>query len=247
MRAGAAILSLLCSLGAASAARAANTDELRIEGHINAAIAGQMHDALGHGARAIRVTSGGGDPLPALALARDMRRHHTTLIVDGVCAGACANFLFPAAAKRTVMPNALVIFSGTATALLALVAPEKTGTLDAGYAPTALQEKTMLSDAGVNQALLLDPARADALVLRAAVWRRMDMLDEARTDIEKALALDPEDAEALLERGILRQRQGDLAGARQDWTRAQAVDPTSEAAELAAQNLTLLDSGPARK
>jgi tetratricopeptide (TPR) repeat protein len=99
----------------------------------------------------------------------------------------------------------------------------------------------------LNQALLLDPVRADALVLRAAVWRRMDMLDEARTDIEKALALDPEDAEALLERGILRQRQGDLAGARQDWTRAQSVDPTSEAAELAAQNLTLLDSGPARK
>jgi hypothetical protein len=157
MRAGTAILSLLCSLGVASAARAANTDELRIDGHINAAIAGQLHDALGHGARTIRVTSGGGDPLPSLALARDMRRHHTTLIVDGVCAGACANFLFPAAAKRTVMPGALVIFSGTATALLALVAPEKTGTLDAGYAPTALQEKAMLSDAGVNQALLLEP------------------------------------------------------------------------------------------
>jgi Flp pilus assembly protein TadD len=99
----------------------------------------------------------------------------------------------------------------------------------------------------LNQALLLDGSRGDALVLRAALWRRLDMLDEALSDIEKAIALDPEDAEALLERGILRQRAGDLAGARRDWTRAQEVDPNSEAAELAAQNLTLLDAGPAGK
>jgi tetratricopeptide (TPR) repeat protein len=64
----------------------------------------------------------------------------------------------------------------------------------------------------LNQALLLDPARGDALVLRAAVWRKMDMLDEARSDIDKAIALDPEDAEALLERGILRQRDGRPGG-----------------------------------
>jgi Flp pilus assembly protein TadD len=99
----------------------------------------------------------------------------------------------------------------------------------------------------LNQALSQDPSRSDALVLRASLWRRMDMLDEARTDIEKALVLDPDDAEALLERGILRQRMGDLAGARRDWTQAQTVDPNSEAAELAAQNLTLLDSGPDKK
>jgi tetratricopeptide (TPR) repeat protein len=99
----------------------------------------------------------------------------------------------------------------------------------------------------LNDALLRDPSRGDALVLRATVWRRMDMLAEARSDIEKAIGLDPEDAEALLERGILRQLQGDREGARLDWTHAQSVDPNSEAAELAAQNLTLLDAGPARK
>lgn len=40
---------------------------------------------------------------------------------------------------------------------------------------------------------------------------------------------------------------GDMTGARHDWTRAQEVDPNSEAAELAAQNLTLLDAGPDKK
>lgn len=99
----------------------------------------------------------------------------------------------------------------------------------------------------LNQALSLDPSRGDALVLRASVWRRMDMLDEARTDIDKALTIDPDDAEALVERGILRQAKGDLAGAREDWNRARAVDPNSDAAEQAAQNLTLLDSGTDHK
>ena len=98
----------------------------------------------------------------------------------------------------------------------------------------------------LTQALELDPSRADALVRRAALWRRMDMLDEARSDIDKAITLDPEDAEALLERGIVRQLTGNLEGARKDWTHAEEIDPNSEAAQLAAQNLTLLDAGPAR-
>jgi len=99
----------------------------------------------------------------------------------------------------------------------------------------------------LNQALLLDASRGDALVLRASIWRQMDKLDAARSDIEKALAQDPDDAEALVERGILRERMGDRDGARRDWTRVKEIDPNSEAAELAAQNLTLLDSGPAKK
>lgn len=99
----------------------------------------------------------------------------------------------------------------------------------------------------LTRALQVDPTRGDALVLRASLRRRMDQPDAARSDISSALALDQEDAEALLERGILRQETGDLAGARQDWTHAQAADPNSEAAELAAQNLALLDAGPAQK
>jgi tetratricopeptide (TPR) repeat protein len=99
----------------------------------------------------------------------------------------------------------------------------------------------------LTSALQLDPSRGDALVLRASLRRRMDQMDDAQADVIRALALDPEDAEALLERGIQRQATGDLAGARQDWTHAKTADPNSEAAELAAQNLALLDAGPAQK
>lgn len=96
----------------------------------------------------------------------------------------------------------------------------------------------------LTQALTLDPHRSDALVLRAANWRRGGRLDLAIADSERAIVLDPGNAEALLERGIERQRLGDVAGARADWQRARALDPNSIAADLAEQNLALLDAGP---
>lgn len=101
--------------------------------------------------------------------------------------------------------------------------------------------------ADLTRILTIDPARGDALVLRATIWRQMDRLEPARQDLEKALAMNPDDADALVERGILRQIIGDLAGARSDWTHARDIDPNSEAAELAIQNLTLLDSGPRKR
>jgi len=96
----------------------------------------------------------------------------------------------------------------------------------------------------LTQALATDPHRADALVLRAADWRRADHLDLAVADADRALGIDPGNAEALLERGIERQRLGDAAGARADWQRARKLDPNSTTADLADQNLALLDAGP---
>ncbi len=96
----------------------------------------------------------------------------------------------------------------------------------------------------LTRALALDVQRSDALVLRARIWRRTGQLDQAERDIDRAMALNADDPETLLERGILRQRRGDSAGARADWQRAQVLDPGSTAADLALQNLALLDAGP---
>ena len=98
--------------------------------------------------------------------------------------------------------------------------------------------------ADLTRALASDTHRADALALRAAAWRRIERLDLAVADTDRAIALDPDNAEALLERGIERQRLGDAAGARTDWRRAREVDPNSTTADLAEQNLALLDAGP---
>jgi tetratricopeptide (TPR) repeat protein len=99
----------------------------------------------------------------------------------------------------------------------------------------------------LNHALELDPHRADALVMRGSAWRNEDKLELAQADIDHAIDIDPDDPEALLQRGILRQRKGDPAGAQADWQRAIALDPDSEAADLAQQNLALLEAGPDRR
>jgi tetratricopeptide (TPR) repeat protein len=96
----------------------------------------------------------------------------------------------------------------------------------------------------LNRVLTIDPRRIEALVLRGSAYRHLDQFDRAGEDIGRALILDPDDAEALLERGILRQRNGDIDGARADWRRAVSLAPDSNTADLAQQNLALLEAGP---
>ncbi len=99
----------------------------------------------------------------------------------------------------------------------------------------------------LTRALAIDPKRADALVLRGSAERHLNRLDLAENDVDRALVVDPDNVEALLERGILRQRVDDQAGARGDWERAISLEPDSATADLAQQNLALLDAGPDRK
>ena len=99
----------------------------------------------------------------------------------------------------------------------------------------------------LTRALALDGKRADAYTWRASAWRHLGRLDQAEADIERAVAIDPDNPEALLERGILRQRRDDRAGARTDWERTIVLAPDTPTADLAQQNLALLEAGPARR
>lgn len=99
----------------------------------------------------------------------------------------------------------------------------------------------------LNLALDRDPKRTDALVFRAAAWRHDGQLGLAQDDIDRALKLDPDYPEALLERGILHQRRGNPIAARADWQRVLDLATDSAAADLAQQNLNLLEAGPARR
>ena len=92
--------------------------------------------------------------------------------------------------------------------------------------------------------LAAHPARADALVVRAGAYRALDRLAQAHADVEAACAAAPDAPDALLERGVVRERLGDLDGARQDWTRILSVSPDAREADLAQQDLALLDAGP---
>jgi tetratricopeptide (TPR) repeat protein len=99
----------------------------------------------------------------------------------------------------------------------------------------------------LTHALDIDPRRPDAYTFRGSAWRHMGQLGLAADDIARALTLDPEQPEALLERGILRQQTNDPTGARSDWERAISLAPDSNTADLAQQNLALLEAGPVRR
>lgn len=99
----------------------------------------------------------------------------------------------------------------------------------------------------LTRALDIEPKRPDALVLRASSWRHIGQIDLGQDDIDRALLIDPNYPEALLERGIIRQRRNDAVGARRDWERAITLAPDSATADLAQQNLALLEAGPIRR
>jgi len=130
-----------------------------------------------------------------------------------------------------------------ATLALALSPNDPDLMIDRALAEGAMQRYHEAID-DLDHALAIDPRRAEAFMLRASAWRRLNNLEVATSDIERALAINPDSAEALLERGILRQRTGNKAGAREDWQRAITLDPDSTAADLAQQDLALLDAGP---
>lgn len=86
--------------------------------------------------------------------------------------------------------------------------------------------------------------RDEALVARAAAWRRMGRIEQAMTDINAALKDMPRNGAALLERGILYQREGQMVQARADWQDVVTLAPDSDEADLARQDLSLLETDP---
>src|ERR1700748_115516 len=140
MMRGSVILSLFCIVAATfslapSVAQPVRENEIPLNGHISADMTARLHAVLNDGkAHVLRVNSSGGEDAPALALAEDIRRNHVSVIVDGLCAGPCANYLFIAAAHRTVQPGGLVIFAASATSRLAMVPPARTKEVSGDYA-----------------------------------------------------------------------------------------------------------------
>jgi len=132
-----------------------------------------------------------------------------------------------------------------ATLALSLSSDDPDLLIDRSVAAGALERWQDAVD-DLTHALEVDPHRADAIVLRGSALRHLGKLDEAEDDIARALTMDPQNAEGLLERGILRERRNDAAGARADWERAIALAPDSATADLAQQNLALLEAGPDR-
>jgi hypothetical protein len=133
-------------------------DDIPVTGHIDAAMATRLHAILTDGQpHTLHVNSSGGDDLPALALAGDIRHAHAALVVEGLCAGPCANDLFVAAPERSVAPGGLVIFAASAASRLAMVPEARMLEVAPNYAQAAMLEKQLFATAHADPSLLLEP------------------------------------------------------------------------------------------
>ncbi|MBV9537474.1 MAG: tetratricopeptide repeat protein [Acidisphaera sp.] len=159
---------------------------------------------------------------------------------------AARAMVFGQAAQAREMANDIAHAFDDATQAVALSPDDPDLLLDRAIAAGALGKYQDSID-DLDHALEIDPHRLDAMVLRGSAWRHLDHLELAADDIDRVLLADPDNAEALLERGILRQRGGDMAGAQADWERAMKLAPDSATADLAQQDLALLEAGPERR
>ncbi|MFL6110718.1 MAG: hypothetical protein ACJ786_05135 [Catenulispora sp.] len=73
---------------------------LQLIGTVPAGSAAEFTAALGSGAHTVRATVTGGDLADGLAIARAIHDLKLNLVIDGPCAGPCADYWFPAAATR---------------------------------------------------------------------------------------------------------------------------------------------------
>ena len=165
---------------------------------------------------------------------------------DSAAPGAARAVVFDQASQAWLMDGDAARAFAAATRAVALAPDLPDLLIDRALAGEALDRWQDAVD-DLTHALDGEPRRADALVLRGSALRHLGRIVQARDDVDRALALDPDNAEALLERGILRQRGEDRTGARQDWQRAITLAPDSQTADLARQNLALLEAGPARR
>ena len=157
---------------------------------------------------------------------------------------ARATLYAQAAQSRLVADDAAHAFDDS-TRALALDPGNADIRLDRAMAAFLLDRNQLAID-DTTRALDLDPRRPDAYTLRATAWRRVERWELAGDDINRALILDPDLPDALLERGIIRQHNRDLRGARMDWMRVAGLAKGTPLADLAEQNLDLLDAGPGR-
>jgi predicted lipoprotein with Yx(FWY)xxD motif len=73
---------------------------LQLVGTVTPDSASEFAAALGPGADTVRVTVTGGDLASGLAIGRTIHDRKLNLLIDGACAGPCADYWFPAAASR---------------------------------------------------------------------------------------------------------------------------------------------------
>lgn len=105
----------------------------------------------------LRVTSGGGSEAGALEIGAALQKYHIPVVVDEVCASACANGIFLLAPKRTIMPDSVVMFHNTASSLAAMLSPSEKKQIVQQYLQVAREYETLYAARKIPAVFLFQP------------------------------------------------------------------------------------------
>lgn len=72
-----------------------------------------FRDVAGRAVERLRITSSGGSVEAGIALARWVHRNNLDVVVDDHCLSSCANYVFPAGARKVIRPGAVVAWHGS--------------------------------------------------------------------------------------------------------------------------------------
>lgn len=126
------------------------TDAIRLSGAIRSGDDDRLAAALTPGVRRIVLNSAGGQASTALHMAALIERHRVEVVVDGICASSCANYLFAAGTKRSIRAGSIVLWHG---------APDEASRTDMRKQLLELMRKDRIPEADVQENLRREDAR----------------------------------------------------------------------------------------
>ena len=100
-------------------------DAVTVIGPLDWDTANTLRSLLDERVKIIGISSPGGDWKAAMAIGRIIRSRNVTLYVTNYCLGACSQYVFPAAAMRSVEKDTLITFGSTAVGANAIVSNDK--------------------------------------------------------------------------------------------------------------------------
>lgn len=145
---------------------------LRLDGPIEKSDIARFNELMSKDIKTLIVNCGGGDVLAAIPIAVKMQRRKINILVDGICASSCANYLFIAAQNKRVPEGSLVLFHGGITPMLVPKDQISEAMIQAGagteeikshlsaWHKGAQNERELYDKAGVEMALLEYSSRA---------------------------------------------------------------------------------------
>ncbi|MEG1327093.1 MAG: hypothetical protein RSD99_19515 [Janthinobacterium sp.] len=157
--------------GAADVSRT-GSDSIALRGPIAAGDVAKLQGLVAPGTALLRVNSDGGDPQAAMQLGRYLREQPWRLVVDTVCAGSCALYVFPAARHKSVSDGAVLALQESA--FLRAQADRvhmRRSLVEAGVAPEDLDGETMALAAQLAHTAALEAAFAAELGIAPAFYR----------------------------------------------------------------------------